>query len=245
MRLALEGQYLDPLPFSRMKICAALAWYDEPIEFLDRCVRSLAGVMDFLVAVDGPWQGFPHDRVLSDPAQSAAIMAAAVDVGLPFAIIERGAAWDSQVAKRDHLMHESSACSDWIFVIDGDEHVHQAHAETTRTALDSAATDVGTVVCRHVTGHQADRFSAPIRRLYRAGTTVEQAHNGYRYGDKWLHGDPSYVKLEQPFVTPLTIHHQRSDRGEQRNQAAMDYRAYRRAQRTEAWNLRLDRGSTP
>jgi hypothetical protein len=224
-----------------MRVCAALAWYDEPDSFLDRCVRSLVGVADHLVALDGPWHGFPG-LPYSGAGNYDAIRSAASAIGVPLAFgnlvqqLRGVASWESQVVKRSTLMAICDDLSaDWIFVIDGDEFVHEASTDATRAALEAADTDVGTVVCQHITGQQADRFSAPIRRFYRAGTRIETAHNGYRRAGRWLHGDPSYVKLERAFATPLVLHHERSSRSEGRNQAAMVYRAHRRAQRTEAW----------
>ena len=65
-----------------MRIAAALAWYDEPPAFLDRCARSLAGVVDELVALDGAWRLQPDGQPYSPYEQVDSLRAACADVGL-------------------------------------------------------------------------------------------------------------------------------------------------------------------
>jgi hypothetical protein len=66
-----------------VKIVAALAWYREPPEFLDRLVRSLAGLVDVLVALDGAWALFPDAEPHSTLAEGMALHeAGALDAGV-------------------------------------------------------------------------------------------------------------------------------------------------------------------
>ncbi len=218
-------------------VCAALAWYDEPIEFLDRCVRSLADLADHLVAFDGAWDLFPHVDPISAPEQAETIREAARAIDLACVIRAEPLLWQSQIAKRSALMHEASLRAGWTFVIDGDEYVHDPRVESVRALLAESACDVATVLCHVTTGATAaDRHRAPIRRIYRNPVTVEEGHNGYRTADgRWLHGDPTYVQLEQAVATPLELHHQFRDRSPERNRAASDYRAARRAAKPGGW----------
>lgn len=217
-----------------MTIVACLAWYDEPIEFLDRCVRSLAGFADKLIAYDGAWELFPDGKTMSPADQILTILRAANDIGIDGHLVS-SKPWASQVAKRDALMRDASKCGDWLFVIDGDEYVADAYAAHTRAILGAACGDVATVVCENTTDLPVG-YRAPIRRFYRAPVSVDLAHNGYRTADgRWLHGDPAYVELERAIDTPLLLHHERGNRSAERNARAAGYRKNRRAVEAEDW----------
>lgn len=218
-----------------MKIVACLAWYDEPLPFLDRCIRSLAGIADHLVAVDGAWELYPDGQATSAAEQFEVVKYAADDVGIDHEIFS-GRNWNSQVEKRDWLMRHAAQRGDWLLVIDGDEHVTGATALLVEQTLQATELDVATVVCRHAGSDP--RYAAPIRRVYRAsaGVSVQTAHNGYRTADgRWLHGDPTRVKLEPAVLLPLSIEHDGRNRGTERNDAARGYRMARRRERVEAW----------
>ena len=220
-------------------IVAALAWYNEPIPFLQRCVASLQGVADRLVCYDGPWQLYPHNRPRSPIEQPHAISRTAWDHGIECEILS-GLVWSSQVAKRDALMRYAQTRGDWVLVIDGDEWVHAARPFELRAALDSLPGEVAMVGCAvSEAGGEYERPN-PIRRLYRsaAGVTVETAHNGYRTADgRWLHGDPLHVPLEPAVDLSrlLTLRHERAHRGGERDAARLAYRRARRDQGLEKW----------
>lgn len=76
-----------------MRIVAAICWYDEPIEILERVRESVAPLVDRIVELDGAWQGFPaaHHQ------------------------------WKSQAEKRTALYQKASVDADWVLVIDADE----------------------------------------------------------------------------------------------------------------------------
>lgn len=214
-----------------MSIVACLAWYDEPPEFLYRCVRSLAGVADYLVAFDGAWKHFPTRgwNALSDKAEHDAIGQACDDARLQYEITRPfTGTWKSQVAKRDALMLRAGRFGDWLFVIDGDEYV-ESFGNLTREQSETDL-DVGTVECSELRpGATGPSPWSPIRRVYRAPVRVEGGHHGYRTADgRWLHGDPSKVKLEPTVALPIQLIHTPSSRGEDRNRRAAEYRATRR-----------------
>ena len=82
-------------------------------------------------------------------------------------------------------------------------------------------------------------YSRPIRRLFRAlpDLAVDIAHNGYRTGDRWLHGDSAFVDLEPAEITyqDITLEHAASGRSEGREQARLDYRRARPLSGIELW----------
>lgn len=220
-----------------VKISAALAWYDEPVEFLDRCVRSLAGVVDDVVALDGAWEWMPGAGVCSPPEQYQAIVDAAEAVGLPLWIggPEHGEPYESQVTKRADLMEIAGDGADWIFVIDGDEYVTYCDSQHVRAALDE--TEMLTAAVSITNLHRGDTIpgyhprGGLLRRFYRSGTTVVIVHSGYSYlGKHLLAGEPT-LNLQ----LHLRMEHDNCNRGRERNQRAIDYRDARQREGVEVW----------
>lgn len=223
-----------------MKIAALLAWYDEPIPMLTRCIRSLAGVADVLIAFDGRWSLFPGESETSSKMQYVAVMAAAEDADLLLVTASRG--WETQVEKRAALFAAARDVSaDWALIMDADNYVERADAAALRAELERTERDV---LMAAVNGRSHDRkrpYGGAVRRLYRVlpGLTVARAHNGYVTGDgRWLLGDHAYVELEPAETLPadvLTIGHDDTLRDIDRNAARTTYRVARRQAREEVW----------
>lgn len=228
-----------------MKIVACLSWYSEQPAMLDRCVRSLAGLADELVAFDGRWQHFDDGAVspLSDISELDAIERAADAAGLSRLVVRVDEVWSSQVAKRAAMCEAALASgADWMLVIDADEFIASADAEKARGVL--AATDgdlaprlVAQVRCAQV---NQPKISGPIRRIYstRGGLTVERAHMGYRTRDgRWLHGDHAFVSLEPALdlSSMIFLHHDVLGRDPERKNLRLDYRTERRTRHLESW----------
>jgi hypothetical protein len=220
-------------------ITGLLAWFDETPETLDRCVRSLACVCDRLIALDGRWELFPGEAFVSPEDQRDAILEAARGAGVAGMLVAPGSVFASQVAKRAMLM-SLAGDTDWLLVIDADEHITDADPDELRLRLAATTRDVCRVNLRTV-GRDVRQKPAAVRRVYRAATrvTVETAHNGYRTADgRWLHGDPAYAKPLEPaelLADVLTIEHDVDARPKARRLAANAYRSERRRQRVEAW----------
>ncbi len=218
-----------------VKVAAALAWYDEPPEFLTRCILSLAGVVDELVAFDGAWQHFPDASPSSGSEQELAVCAAARKAGIAARVRIPRDIWESQVHKRAALMYDAGEYADWILVIDADEYIARADGDIVRAGLDSTDANVGIVTHRNLhQGWTADNPDPPRagmnRRLYRAGTTVVVVHSGYIRDGEHLHvADP--VDLREHLV----IEHDNWNRGDERNQRSKDYRRNRETARVEVW----------
>ena len=218
-----------------MKIVAALPWYDEQPSWLDRCVRSLKWVVDELVAVDGRWELYDEDApILSHWEQGVAINKAAYAVGLDCSVHVPGRVWPSQVAKRAATMALcADSGADWVLVIDADEYVAKMEHGWRAKLLDTEL-DVALVGCHALYEQMPDRR---LRRFFRAGTTVETAHNGYRYQGRWLHGDSAKVHLADALDLSdhLLLHDDSGRRQPERELKAMDYRRARARQRVEVW----------
>lgn len=214
-----------------MKICAAMAWYDEPLPFLNRCIRSLAGIADTLIAVDGRWNlhGEDDDPFVSAEDEYDTIRDAAAAVGIAVQTLTPVAPWNSQVEKRSFLMQRATETGcDWILVIDGDEEITRCHTEQLHAELQGTALDVAEVMG---TNTNPDRGPHPWRRIYRASTevTVQHWHNGYQTADgRWLHGPARHVQREPTLDLSGLIHivNERYGRGKARDRTQGRY--YRR-----------------
>lgn len=220
-------------------IAAALAWYAETPETLERCARSLGGVCDILVALGGRWDGFPALADDRPAEQSEALFRGAADGGLMLCEVARAGQFASQVEKRAELMAAARAASDWVFVIDADEYVVDLDSDAFVGALEKTRADVASVygIRVPVTASSARR---PWRRIYRSstGVTVRHAHNGYVTDDgRWLYGTPAHVPLEPvlDLTSHLLIAHDIAARGEARREARMIYNRRRRDSVLEAW----------
>lgn len=230
-----------------VRIAAALAWYDESPAFLERMVLSLAGTVDEVVALDGRWRGYDDGgRSQSTPEEHDAIANACIAAGLDARIVACNKPWDSQVAKRARLMELAAETADWILVIDGDEWLQEADSRAVRSALQLTGRDVAEIMLQRVNEpwptRDLEHVPIPVRRVYRAldedGTpiTVETAHNGYRLGSKWLHGDRAHVRLvEAVDLSAAVLMHHDGDRGEERRARQKAYYVGRQNERVESW----------
>lgn len=222
-----------------MIVTAALAWWNEPTWALDRLVRSLEGVADRLVAVDGRWANMPGRGLLSPDDEACAIRDAASAAGLDLVLSRKAKRW-TQVEKRNHLMQLAAAGSDWVLVVDGDTFVGRCDTAAFRAALEHAAEDVALIEVVNVGTMIRSRWPRRRRLVYRAaaGPRVVTAHNGYRSSvGRWLNGDPEHVELE-PAVDAaghLQLIHDIDSRGRERRGQQSDYYAARAGAGEEAW----------
>lgn len=108
----------------RPTIAAALCWYDEPVESLERMVASLAGFADILVSLDGPYGLFPHYSPRSSDEQRHAIDVAARLAMIPHAPILPDDEPATQAGKRTKLYQAAArraGPNGWILIVDADE----------------------------------------------------------------------------------------------------------------------------
>lgn len=228
-----------------VRLVAALCWAHEPPIFLDRLVRSLAGHVDALVALDGIWRGFPAD-VISSRAERDTIRAAAAEVDLSCLIATPERAWESQCAKRQEAWRLAidSQDAEFILVVDGDEELVRCDDEQLRLSLELTDRDV--MLAMETQLNHGWPYSAmpcnsqPIRHLYRAirGVEYQRVHNGIRTPDgRWLHGDPNHVTIEPALDLSaiLEFAHDNHNRGRERDRQARLYRKNRAREGLESW----------
>jgi hypothetical protein len=169
-------------------VTAALAWWDEPPETLDACIRSVAAVADRVVAIDGAYSRYPDATVTSPAGQAEAIRAAAEAAGMECLVLQPDRLWRGQVEKRTALLSLAAAGSDWIAVVDADHLVH-CDPGMTRLSLQQADPGVDAFYVPLTTpvpqGVDIDRASATAWHKLVAGTRVDfmhlyRAHPGFR-----------------------------------------------------------------
>lgn len=221
-----------------------MCWFDEPVELLERCVGSLAGVADHFVALDGRWEGFPGDLVNSSPAEAAAIARASRAAGVAGTVVHPGFVWSSQVAKRTTAIDLAPTATDWLLIVDADEYV----LDVDRQALDEILADTPRDVAELELTNFASRFPLDrmrsnvyrVRRLFRAAAKprYELAHNGVRNAaGAWLSGDRGYVELADAVdaTAGISLGHAIDARPVDRQRRRADYYRARNAARTEDW----------
>ncbi len=146
-------------------ITAALAWFDEDPEDLDRFVRSLDGFVDRLVAVDGGYERYPGAEVRSKLDEEDALRDACADIALPLDIVIPDRLWRGQIEKRTFLIKQAAAGSDWVFTLDAD-HILHGVTEAFRQEMSSAR-----VMRRHRV--ELDFFTTvnPFRAMHETSST--------------------------------------------------------------------------
>jgi hypothetical protein len=154
-----------------------LAWWDEPAELLEGCVRSLAGFCDKVVAVDGAYEMTPGATADSPNEQKVAIAKAASEVGLEYAVVAPDDVWSGQVAKRDFMLRLAAPEADWLIAVDAD---HRLRGDSDRLRRQLEIFADGVMSIRHgfhtpMPDDPADlERIAPHRwHLETAGLTVE------------------------------------------------------------------------
>jgi hypothetical protein len=175
-----------------VKIIALLSWYDELPEHLDECVRSLEGVADSLIAIDGAYELFPGGQTKSPFEQWQVLQKAAIEaLGAEWQLRYPQKLWPrpGEVGKRKamwayglELAEQNLLGSpDWLFWVDADEYVEwvvdgrgglRERLETTERHVAEVA-----MVQREEKPGGVD-MTYPIRRFFRAlpELTCHDAH---------------------------------------------------------------------
>lgn len=110
---------------SEMIVTAALCYYDDDLELLDRCLRSLPVVADKVVVVDGRYGRYmPGASPTSPRAHHAFIRDTCRELALPLILDVPSKPWAGQVEKRSHLLALAAKGTDWIVGADADHVLH-------------------------------------------------------------------------------------------------------------------------
>lgn len=139
-----------------MIITAALAWFDEAPEDLDKFVRRLPIAVDRLVAVDGGYERYPDAAPRSNRDEEQALRDACQDVGLPLEIHIPDVIWRGQIEKRNFLAQQAIKGSDWMFSLDADHLLHGIR-EPFREELESLTHRIDRVDIKFYTTINPDR----------------------------------------------------------------------------------------
>ncbi len=172
-----------------MRIVAALCWYDEPAATLQRVIASVAPLVSCVVAMDGAWQGFPHNDPLSSPRQAKALRDACEANSLDLVDVSIGATLPSQAFKRSFLYREASERADWVLVIDADEQLVVENVMRLRRQLSRLARrrlDAMNVLV-------STPGPAPGRRRRAGGGLTATAPTGDRWQPRLLRADTSIM----------------------------------------------------
>lgn len=221
-----------------MIVTGVLAWWDEPPELLDACIRGLGAVADRVVAVDGAYRRYPGATITSPPEQAAAIRDAAKAVGLDCLVLEPDRLWVGQVEKRSFTLNAGAVGSDWLAVVDAD-HIITADRTKARAELEGYGPEIDVVSVPFLTPPDPDRTldetSATGWHLETAGAAMTLCHlfrtlPGFRCeryhwwysaikdGRRtWLWGNNAERHLpEHPIAAPYRIDHVCHTRDERR-----------------------------
>lgn len=216
-----------------MRIVALLSWYDEPSPWLAGAVASAARLCDHVLAVDGAYASFPGAlRKPNSPAQQADVIAhTASGAGIGATIhVPREPWWGGEVEKRDWMFKAARLLTseeDWLFVIDADEVLTQAPADT-RDLLKNSEYEVGEVLHQDV--EQATTFD---RRFIRARTELSVEGNHFSWISTRADGSRSFLRgnyrvhdlaSAEP-MWDVRLEHRQSERSAHRQTAKADYYA--------------------
>jgi glycosyltransferase involved in cell wall biosynthesis len=210
-----------------MIVTAALVWYDEPVQQLMDCVEGAARIADRLVAIDGPYQRYPHQTIQSPIEQHHALRAACDQHNIDLTIVTIDRPWKGQIEKRSHLLRWASHQSDWIAVIDADHIIH-TDRDAARNELATVTHDV--IEARFVTPENPDRDlhdsasgqwhaalagkEIPVAHLFRAlpGLHVVNRHWHYKAWkdgqEVWMYHDDQAGQLPRyQLATDYIVEH--------------------------------------
>lgn len=236
-----------------MKVYALLSWFDERPEHLRRCVRSLKGFADVLVAVDGAYSTFPHAIPESPVVQHWTLSDAVSAAGLGRCLISPGTSpWNSETEKRaamfEYARTAGATPEDWFLIIDADMALGH-YAPETRNLLAASDADVADVRFQNVQIDGKVAGTYRFRSMFRAipGLTVERTHYHYtapedtdhthRSGRRFLWHLPNGHLSDEPIVDlydSVTLQHFNSGREPERRQRALDYYKDRDARTLES-----------
>lgn len=223
-----------------MKVCALLVWYDEPPELLRETVASWGQISDIVVALDGPFDDYPHGGKLhSGDEQVRAIRAGARATSHGSVVLGTHRPFKDHCEKRSKLLASARTMFRdperwWYFLPDADEQLEADPfcAGDLQLLLEGTDHDVAEMTVEIQVGEEM--IPARQRRLMRAlpGLRVEGLHYRYVTGE----GLPLWDEPDRPqrpaAKTSLQIRHRRAERPQERLDAA---KAYYRAR---GWEVR-------
>jgi hypothetical protein len=103
-------------------IAALMAFYDDPADTTEAAIRSVQGLVDHLVAVDGAYATFPGGEAKSPDEMRDRIQATAEEIGVDVLFYTPADVWaGGEPEKRDRMYRMADATgADWYTILDTD-----------------------------------------------------------------------------------------------------------------------------
>lgn len=172
-----------------MIVTAALSYFDDDLELLGQCLRSLPVVADRLVVADGRYERYPlNDNTQSPKAHLDFIRTTCREIGLPVKIDVARKVYAGQCEKRTRLLGLAAEGSDWIVGVDTDHVLHGARYSV-RHELEQLDDDVDAVDVTYYTPLNHDR---PLKETA-AGSWHEALAGDYAIITGLFRALPGYV----------------------------------------------------
>lgn len=233
-----------------MNVVALVSYFDEPAEWLVNQIGMLARCnVSAIVHADGAYQHHPTETAshLSSVHTHTQIAAAAHAAGIKHMHITPAEPWESQVAKRNHLVMAGDMLmlGDWLLILDADEIPTRA-IDLPATLTDTPAASTAATI-RHVTStsgapQQTISVARPARLLCN-GVGHLHCHGAHYHYSHIDHrgeivnvtndalgrsmGERDGVIWHPPI--PLEVEHLRYQRSQQRKQHKREFNKRRRA----------------
>lgn len=181
-------------------VCALMAFYDDPADTTEAAIRSVEGLVDHLVAVDGAYASFPGGEAKSPPEMRERIQVVAEEIGVNVLFYTPADVWaGGEVEKRDRMYRMGDATgADWFTILDTDflfEYPLGTHAVV--DALDAAqGYEVGQIkLVDYLTQEGSDervRQESPLPLFYRA-SGLAPIHIGPTHYHTWREGAGTHL----------------------------------------------------
>lgn len=234
-----------------MRVVAIMSWYDEPDEVLAEAVRSLAGLADHLICLDGRYALF-HGPTNSPATNYLTITRAALDAGLSVQVESASEPWDGphggEVAKRNRLFELAEAATsptDWLLSWDADFVLDRelSNPSVARAVLEQTRKLAADVWLFQDTLRRGGCFpDLRLRILFRAlrGLRVEHTHWQYVAPHPWQPGKKlrlwdmaNRTVPSAPLYQHLFVHHVPDRRDQARDNRRWAYYMLRDNRRVE------------
>lgn len=217
-----------------MIVTAAMCYYDDDLELLEQCLRSLPQFVDRLVVADGRYERYmPGAPPASPKPHVTFIRRVCRDLELPVVVDVPRKPYPGQVAKRCRLLELAAEGTDWILGVDAD-HVFHGVAYSVRHEIERLDDDENPADAIDVEYYTPMNFDRPLKESaaglwheslagdyalitgwFRAlpGIRVERKHwwySGMKDGRRhWIWGgDASYPRVRtHELKAPFTVEH--------------------------------------
>ena len=219
-----------------------MAWFDEEPLRLFESVNDLArlGVTD-LIALDGPYANFPHERVISHQSEVEAIVAGCASHGISLTLQRPASAWiGDEIVKRQRLLELAHMVAGdepaWLCIWDADWRLQEPFDPADIWPMNPAR-GVDVSICDDPYVHEpsdAAWYRMKMLMRFEPGMHMGAAHYRYVYPDgfeQWIL--PRRPEDEAP-LSGVRVRHLKYLRGSARLEAQAAYYSVRHEQGLES-----------